>query len=92
LICRNGRNPALAYLKEQSEPTHIRLLPKCTQFSCLTSPPFSLNCRLESQFEFEPVAGRAAVVPCGGWVLIRSPEFDNPTADPAVGFLFFNHE
>jgi len=46
----------------------------------------------ESQFESESVAERAAAVPRGGRVLIRSRDLSNPTAKPAVGFLFFNHE
>jgi 2-isopropylmalate synthase len=43
-------------------------------------------------FESKPAAERAAVVPRGGRVLIRSPVLSNPTAKPAVGFLFCQTE
>jgi hypothetical protein len=43
----------------------------------------------ESQFESKPAAEqRAAAVPRGGRVLIRSRNFPNPTAKRRWGFLF----
>jgi hypothetical protein len=43
--------------------------------------------RRESQSQIEPAAERAAYRR-GGRVLIRSQDLSNPTAQPAVGFLF----
>jgi hypothetical protein len=39
----------------------------------------------ESQFESEPVAERAAVVPRGGRVLMVSQDLSNPIAKPGGG-------
>src|SRR3954466_16416213 len=51
-----------------------------------------LGCGRESSSESGPYAERAAAVPRGSRVLIRSPDLSNPTAKPAVGFLFCQTE